>query len=127
MRVFVSGKVGDHEDVKDLIAVLSQRGHNVTFDWTSIEHLRPYDKNAGASQSAAELELAGVRDADVVIVMVHPRGVGLFVELGAALALGKHVIAIVSGADPTMFLYHPLVMRVSSTNEALAALECTDR
>jgi hypothetical protein len=64
---------------------LKAHGWERTFDWT--------DQDYGPERYAdvALAELAGVRDADVLIVLL-PGGYGTHVEIGAALALGKPVI-----------------------------------
>jgi hypothetical protein len=123
MKVFVSGKVGDSEVVEELGKELRSLGHEITFDWTTIDHLRPYETNAEASTDAAELEIEGVRSAEVLVLVAHARGVGMYVELGAALALGKPVLALVSGEAPTMFLFHPQVRIYSDKKALVAALE----
>jgi Nucleoside 2-deoxyribosyltransferase len=59
-------------------------------------------------------ELKGVRDADVLVVML-PGGFGTHVEIGAALALGKPVIVhapdrkTLATPYPCVFHYHPRV------------------
>ena len=119
MNIFVSGKVGEEQSIRTVMDFLRSHGHHVTFDWTAIPHLKPYEENPVLSAKAAELEIKGVQSADVVIVLAHERGVGLFVELGAALALGKPVIVKSQHPAPTMFLFHPLVRMVSSDQELM--------
>lgn len=101
---------------------LEHLGYSITFDWTTIPHLRPYEANADESAEAAVLEIGGVTAADVLVLLSHERGVGMFVELGAALALGKPVIAVSDIPVRTMFLFHPNVTTVADTHEAIAAL-----
>ena len=88
MRFFVSGKVGSHGITKSTMDTLKEMGHEITFDWTRIDHLRPYDKNAAKSRDAAISECCGVKNADVLIVIAHDRGVGMYVELGIAIGAG---------------------------------------
>jgi hypothetical protein len=123
MKLFVSGKIGAEADPAALMRLLQSYGHEVTFDWTTIPHLRPYEENAEASARAAALELAGVQDADVLVLVSHDRGVGMFVELGAALALGKPVVAVARPPARTMFFFHPLVSCVPGVDEVPAALD----
>lgn len=126
MKVFVSGKIGSQGEVEYLMESLRGRGHEITFDWTTIEHLRPYEDNEEASEAAAVKETAGVASADVLILVSHQRGVGMFVELGVALALEKPVIVVTSGTPRTMFFFHPLVERVSTTDEVFEVLDKLD-
>ena len=119
MKIFVSGKIGQDSDVRAVMAALRNQGHEITFDWTAIEHLRPYEENSRASSKAATLEVDGVRRADLLVLLTDDRGVGMFVELGAALALDKPVYVVSRPPARTMFFFHPLVTVVSSIDELL--------
>ena len=119
MKFFVSGKVGVEGDVRVAMKVLRDAGHEITFDWTTIDHLRPYDENAAASREAAIKESRGVEDADVLIVLSHDRGVGMYVELGIAIGSGVPVRVVTNVESRTMFFHHPLVKKVDSLEQIL--------
>ena len=119
MKFFVSGKVGVEGDVRAAMKVLRDAGHEITFDWTTIDHLRPYDENAAASREAAIKESRGVEDADVLIVLSHDRGVGMYVELGIAIGSGVPVRVVTNVESRTMFFHHPLVKKVDSIEQVL--------
>jgi nucleoside 2-deoxyribosyltransferase len=61
-------------------------GWERTYTWTDHDLAGP-----DGYAKIAQAELAGVREADVLIVLM-PGGFGTHVEIGAALALGKPVI-----------------------------------
>ena len=119
MKFFVSGKVGVEDDAKAAMKVLRDAGHEITFDWTETEHLRPYDENATASREAAVKESRGVEEADVLIVIAHNRGVGMYVELGIAIGSGVPVRIVTNEESRTMFFHHPLVRKVQSIEQIL--------
>ena len=119
MKFFVSGKVGVEGDVRAAMKALRDAGHEITFDWTTIEHLRPYDENAAVSREAAVKESQGVKDADVLIVLSHERGVGMYVELGIAIGSGVPVRVVTNVESRTMFFHHPLVKKVDSLEQIL--------
>lgn len=123
MKIFVSGKIGVHDTVQQAMRALEKRGHQITFDWTLIEHLRPYEENAATAARAATLEVAGVKRADLLVMFVHERGVGMFVEFGVALALDKPVVVIGLPPARTMFFFHPLVKRAHDFSEALSIVD----
>lgn len=125
MKIFVSGKIGEDVAIQaaGFMAELKRRGHTITFDWTTIEHLRPYEQNRDASAQAALLEVQGVAEADALVLLSHERGVGMFVELGVALALAKPVVVLARPPARTMFFFHPLVQVVETPEEVFAALE----
>ena len=116
---FVSGKVGDDDATKFAMKALKDAGHEITFDWTSIKHLRPYDKNAAACCEAAISESCGVKNADVLVIIAHDKGVGMYVELGIAIGVGIPIRVVTKGESRTMFFHHPLVKKVTSIKEVI--------
>lgn len=123
MKIFVAGKVGQEKSAREAMSILSRAGHEVSFDWTSIPHLKPYDENSEASRRAALLESRGVLESDALVLLAHDKGVGMYVELGMAIACGKPIYVIGSETSRTMFLYHPLVRRVNSISTLLDVLD----
>src|SRR5260370_3753034 len=109
MKFFVAGELGSENDAKIFFFFKQKTAYEITFDWTTISHLRPYDSNVTASREAAVLEADGVKDADVLVVVAHDRGVGMFVELGIALGVGIPVRIINDKESRSMFFHHPLV------------------
>ncbi len=99
--------------------LLQEAGHELTFDWTKIDHLRPYDENMAACREAAIKESRSIKDADVLIVLAHERGVGMYVELGIAIGSGIPVRVVTDVESRTMFFHHPLVKKVDSLEQIL--------
>jgi nucleoside 2-deoxyribosyltransferase len=122
VKVFVSGKVGDEADARRVMDILRALGHDLTFDWTAIPHLQPYDDNADAAARAAVLEVRGVQEADALVLVAHERGVGMYVELGIALGLGKKVYVITAQPSRTMFFHHPLVTVLADPDDLALTL-----
>ena len=83
-------------------------GWERTFKWEA------HQSNNDGHGALAVAELEGIRQADVLIVLL-PGGYGTHVEIGAALALGKPVIlhapdrATLETPYPCIFHYHPAV------------------
>jgi nucleoside 2-deoxyribosyltransferase len=108
-----------------LLDALKKNGWKQTFAWTD------QDTQAAGYTAIAEAELAGVREADVLIVLL-PGGFGTHVEIGAALALGKPIIIhapdrkTLETPYACVFHYHPLVTLLVSErvdiNAVLASL-----
>lgn len=119
MKFFVSGKIGVEGDAKEVMEALRNAGHEITFDWTVTEHLKPYDERAEECRVAASVDCLGVMAADVLILIPHERGVGMFVEFGIAIACDIPIRVIVNGESRTLFFYHPQVKRVSGVQEII--------
>jgi len=119
MKFFVSGKVGDNDIIKSVMKALESAGHEITFDWTTIEHLRPYDRNAEVCREVAISETCGVKSADVLVIIAHDKGVGMYVELGIAIGASIPIRVVTKVESRTMFFHHPLVKKVNSIDEVI--------
>jgi nucleoside 2-deoxyribosyltransferase len=108
-RFYLATRKDRDQEANALSQALTDRGWKRTFVWSAQD-------GAGASRHAeiAVQELNGVREADVLVVLL-PGGFGTHVEIGAALALGKPVILCAPNQKtletpyPCVFHYHPNV------------------
>lgn len=88
MKIYIATgleRAAEHNVVRD---ALIKMGHSLSYDWTV--HGSVKGEGHDRLEQVAGLELAGVMDADVVIVLL-PGGRGTHTELGAALAAGRPV------------------------------------
>src|SRR5207245_10391381 len=96
------------DQAASLLDALRAAGWKQTFAWTSQDA-----NNSAEYAEIAKAELAGVRDADVLIVLL-PGGFGTHVEIGAAVALVKPVVIhapdqrTLDTPYPSVFHYTPL-------------------
>jgi len=118
VKVFVSGQLGEIAEVRRVFALLKDAGHTITHDWTSTDGFldtpRAKLDNKPESARRAEADIQGVLDCDVYILLSDNKSVGkgMYVELGAALALkqsGKDIRVFVVGPmnHLTLFYLHP--------------------
>lgn len=112
-RFYLATQKDRSAQAEPLLQALKAKGWERTFDWS--EH----DANPDGYHETALAEIAGVREADVLIVLL-PGGYGTHVEIGAALALGKPVIIhapdrqTLNTPYPCIFHYHPGVQLLIS-------------
>ena len=111
MKVYLAGRFGDRETLRELRGVLTRAGVMVTSRWLNSHHQAedPTDEELG--QYAYE-DLRDIDDADVLVLwnpLHHHRSGrgGRHVELGYALAKGKRVILI--GQRENVFHHLPCV------------------
>jgi len=125
-QFYLSTRKDRLDEAVPLLDALKANGWKQTFAWSDQDAHNP----AGYAEIALA-ELAGVREADVVIVLL-PGGFGTHVEIGAALALGKRIILhapdrrTLETPYACVFHYHPLVTLLVSEhveiNNVLASL-----
>jgi nucleoside 2-deoxyribosyltransferase len=114
-RVYIATgleRAADHALVKNALA---RRNIGLTYDWTV--HGSVAAQGVERLREVALLEMGGVLEADLVIVLL-PGGKGTHAELGMALASGKKVL--IHAQDPWVldatpatcaFYHHPSVIR----------------
>ncbi len=137
MKVFVSGQIDDSQAISQLMSLLKAHGHVLTHDWTATDRFL-----GGADSKLANLEesgeravkdIQGVLDSDVYILSSDNENVGkgMYVELGAALALqqasveGAPLVYVIGKLNHlSIFYLHPLVRRRNSLEEVLGELSC---
>lgn len=102
-----------HQVVRDTLKVY---GHEISYDWTTHGSVKSISKER--LQEVAELELAGISEADFVVVLL-PGGGGTHIELGFAIGKGKKVflhsedpLAFELGPQTNAFYHHPDIIRL---------------
>ena len=121
-RFYLSTQKDRSPEAFPLLEALKTKGWERTFDWANREA-----SNEPEYADLAVAEITGIRDADVVIVIL-PGGRGTHVEIGAALAMGKPVIIhapnrkILETPYPCAFHYHPTVKLLFSEQLDVAAV-----
>ena len=88
MKFYIASRLENANTVKSMAKVLKTYGLEHTYDWT--KHGSVKSEEQSRITEVAELELQGVKDADIVIVIL-PGGRGTHAELGIANALNKKV------------------------------------
>lgn len=129
MKVFVSGQLGEKTAVRRAYAKLRAAGFEITHDWTRTDNIG--DKLLARQESGrrAELDIQGVIDADVYVLLSDNRevGKGMYVELGAALAMksttGRPDVFIVGPLNHlSVFYLHPAIRIVSTIDDVVSEL-----
>lgn len=101
MKIYIASRLENYLQVQALRDALRADGHTITYDWTL--HGSVQGQGEARLREVASNEINGVRDADLVVVLL-PGGRGTHAELGAANVLGKPVI-IFSTSDESFDAY----------------------
>jgi hypothetical protein len=134
MKIFVSGQINDTDFVKSIQTGLISAGHEITHDWTKSDVLLGTAgsklNNLHESGLRAKNDIQGVIDADVYVLCSSNKdvGKGMYVELGAALALAQSyrtelkIFVLGRMNHLSVFYLHPLVCHVKDYDELVKEL-----
>lgn len=131
------GQVNDLDNVRVVQQRITEAGHHITHDWT---HNETGDKllngqkakfeNPEEAARRADADMQGVIDSDVYILCSDNENVGkgMYVELGAAIALnattGSPRIYIVGEMNhSSIFYWHPSVILGRTVDEILEEMK----
>lgn len=99
MKFYIATKLENHKQhniVRDIL--VNEYKYQITYDWTV--HGPVWSKGVSEIKRVQQLEINGVKDADVVIVLSNcpdkniPTGRGTHVELGLAIAYEKDIYIV---------------------------------
>lgn len=125
MRIYVAGSFKEKVEVQQVQSLLMAEGHEITCDWTPKDssHLAGIEK-LHYDRENAELDLQGVAEADVVVILAHAHqgGVGRWWEAGAAAIKGTPIIIV---GDVKDSVFHSLedVYLVRDVHAAIQTLK----
>jgi nucleoside 2-deoxyribosyltransferase len=124
-RFYLSTRKDRSGQAAVLLEALKANGWECTLDWTD-----PKDRDPDGYADTASAEIAAVREADVLVVLL-PGDYKTHVEIGAALALGKPVILhapdrkTLDTPYPCIFHYHPgVTLLISELLDVEEVLSC---
>lgn len=132
MKIYLAGRYGRRDQLRDVREELARLGHTVTSRWLDTDWQRNAD--GGSSVAPAEerarhclIDLDDVLAADCIINFTeepdspHGKRGGRHVEFGAALQAGHRLIVV--GWRENIFHHHPRVEFFSSQWDMMRAIE----
>lgn len=95
MNIYVAGKFEAKEEVRRVQNLLIDGGHTISSDWTqeSTEGLEGEALQAYLAECAVKA-VNGVLECDVMVLLTHELGKGMYTELGLAIAYGRVVYVV---------------------------------
>lgn len=127
MKFYVTGRSSNILEVKRVTALITAKGHEITFDWPNSPMIKPYADNQGKAVDFAQAAITGIVEADVYILIAHFDGTGVFAELGAALGPAQlhgkpRIYGVASEIPQAMFHYHPAIIWNESITDVFSDL-----
>ena len=126
VRYYIATKLENHAAHNELRDWLADRGHQITYDWTT--HGPVWRDGNERIAEVAGFEARGVVTADLVVVLL-PGGRGTHAELGIAIGAGVPVLLVpsergqIEGEGVCAFYRHPMVTIAAHQDLARLALE----
>lgn len=126
MKFYVVAGFILRDEVKKLNRVIREHGHEIVHDWTEHEKLEhTFNRVSSLAKEYALLDVDGVRDSEVFVLLSGKYGVGHHTELGVAISSyldhGKPEIYVIGNHwEESMFFFHPAVKRRKTIEEVLA-------
>ena len=127
MKIYVAGKFEEVYLIHSIYRQLEALGHEISYDWTTHEKVKPYEENAERARGYAENEINAILDSDAFIYLTHERGTTLHMEFGVALAKAQRgeniqIFAIGEHNNRSPWYFNRLVTRVNTIEEVLVML-----
>lgn len=116
MKVYVAAKWEEKKKANSAQAMLSIRGHHITFDWTT--------GDGSNKTKEAKTDYQGVVDADAVLVLNHEKLFGGATEMG--IAIGRNIPVYVVNPeirDNIFFHLTDFVKTFTSVDDAIEEME----
>lgn len=131
MKFFISGQIDDADSIKTIIASVEKAGHTITHNWTTTDTFLDSEQDKLNDPKEAGLrarnDMEGVLRSDIYVLSSNNQNVGkgMYVELGAALALneatGKPRVYIIGELNHlSVFYLHPAVVRKKTIEDVLS-------
>jgi nucleoside 2-deoxyribosyltransferase len=124
MKVFVAAKWEEKAAARAMMAEVTAEGHTITHDWTQADpdQIHP-DNMADFLRQCAMDDADGVLMCDVLVLLAHPNGRGMFVEEGIAIAKNIPVVVVKRELGENIYFHMPGHYLVDDNTDALLVLD----
>lgn len=128
MKIYVSSKFSNRDEVKKVQKKCIGYGHTIIEDWTNNTNSYPCSQSVESARQNALSNYTSIRQCDAFIYLTSEQyGAGSSTEFGIALGLrernGRPDIYVVGQfIDENTFFFHPLVKRKYLISQVLSEL-----
>jgi hypothetical protein len=124
LKIYVATKFEQAAYAKKVMEALESAGHSITHDWTGeVSEGKEEDELKQFLLKCASADFEGVRNCDLLLLLNHQHGKGMFTELGMALAFNKKVIVIDGWKANNIFFSLPNCTMVKTVGEAIDLIQ----
>ena len=119
MKWYIASRTKNKDLVKNIKQKLESKGHEVTFDWTQISILTPYEENIEKCQEVATNITKAIENTDNFILLSDAAGTDMFVELGLALTHAKNIYILGDHNKRSLMHLHPKITHINTFEELI--------
>ena len=122
MKWYIASRTKHSQTVANIIKKLEAEEHTVTFDWTGLPDLRPFEQHAEACRILSNQISSSILASDVFVLISDPEGTDMFIELGIAIAQhmkyqSPKIFVIGPHNKRSLMHFHPSIKHVENFDE----------
>jgi len=125
LKFYLAGPFSEREKIRDLMRIIKEIDHRLSYDWTTHLPIYPYEKNLELATQYAKEDLDGVVKSDVFVLFPNEEGGSTqFAEVGAAIKRGivRKIFIVGPHNQRSLAFFHPGVQRVDSFEEMFSLI-----
>jgi nucleoside 2-deoxyribosyltransferase len=130
MKIYIAGPWVQKEDIAKIALQVEAEGHKITHKWWEVENGEELEANREPAElrRQGQLDLAGVMNADTVLLINSMKSEGKAVEQGIALGQDIPIIAVGKRGEHSnnVFHYLPNYRWVDDVEHAIEELQWID-
>lgn len=128
MKWYFASRMRHKDKITKIVDFLKLQGHEIVFEWSSLDSIKPYNYHAEKSSLIAKQISESLRDVDVFVLITDEAGTDMFVELG--IVIGRwlddkniRIYAVGPFNSRSLMHFHPVIIKVDNLIDVFR-LEC---
>jgi nucleoside 2-deoxyribosyltransferase len=122
-KIYVATSFANIPEARDVMSLLREVGHDITWDWTSeaLDPSWPKAQQDAYLQKCGAADYQGVVNADALVLINHDKARDAMTEFGVAIGLGRPVFVLYPERRSSVF-FHRATALCATMDELEASL-----
>lgn len=128
MKWYFASRMRHKDKINKIVDFLKLQGHEIVFEWSSLDSMKPYEENLRESSLIAKNISYSLKNVDVFVLITDEAGTDMFVELG--IVIGRwlddkniRIYAVGPFNIRSLMHFHPAIIKVDNLSDVFR-LEC---
>lgn len=122
MKWYFATRMKHREIIDKLEDILKQNDHEIVYEWTKQESIKPYSKNPKKCSAIAKNIADSLKEVDIFVLIADKGGTDMFIELGITIGYwiknkNLKIYAVGKYKDRSLMHHHPAINRVDTLKE----------